>query len=418
MTELWILHQTSLVGFLVVLLIITVGNLWFWRRLDRYGAPKSWSPVSVLIPARNEVGNIGACVSSLLDQHYPQLEVLVLDDQSTDGTSEVVSAIAAKDLRLRALTGKPLPDGWLGKPWACHQLSGFAAYSLLLFTDADTRHDPDALGRAVSALQHERAGLVTVFPRQEVGSWAERLVVPIMQWATSAFLPVGIANRVRARHLVTASGQFMLFDRRAYDKAGGHASVRREVVEDVALARRIHCAGLGWRLLDGTSQVTCRMYRNREQVRDGLGKNLFALFENNTLVFTFVWLWLLTAFWEPLIVIGRAVLTGSAFTRSIHLALAAAGCSLLLWGLAYWRFRFPLYLTLLYPLTILVTVGVAFRSMILTLRGNATWKGRSLGQLSKAKHEPFDVPSSSGVEPLGRETGRPAWSCQGKGGEQ
>jgi chlorobactene glucosyltransferase len=409
----WIRHQISLLYFLGVLLLIALSNVRWWRRLSTYGVPRSYPRVSVLVPVREEAANVGPCVRSLLAQDYPDLEVLALDDESTDGTAEVLMAMAQSDPRLRVLHGVPLPAGWLGKHWACHQLAQAATGELLLFVDADTRHTPQALAHAVAALQAEQADLVSVFPRQEVGSWAERLVVPIMQWSLSSFLPLGLAYRLHWPRLAAASGQFMLFRRGAYELVGGHAAVRQNAVDDVALTRALGAKGLRWRLLDGNPYVRCRMYRSFRQVYDGFTKNLFALFGYNVPLFLFIWLWLLTMFWEPLVVLalgalgrqvlrpafplsllhpaqlaglrpafsaGLAGLAGSVGGQNVILAAWAVVLSLLLWGFTHWRFGFPLYLTFLYPLTVLLTVVIALCSMVLTLAGRATWKGRRLAR--------------------------------------
>jgi len=377
----WYYHQVSLLYFLGVLLLIALGNLWMWRRLGSYG-PSLAQPaprVSVLVPVRDEVTNVGPCIRSLLAQDYPDYEVLALDDESHDGTGEALLSLSQEDSRLRVLQGQPLPAGWLGKNWACHQLAQVASGELLLFVDADTRHEPPALAHAVVALQAERADLASVFPRQELGSWGERLVVPMLQWSLSSFLPLGLAYRLRRPQFSASSGQFMLFRRAAYQFVGGHAAVRQSVVDDVALTRAIGASGLRWRLLDGHPYIRCRMYRNFRQVYDGLSKNLFALFDCNVPLFLFIWLWLWMVFWEPFIVFALAAL-GRAGPQGVIAAAGAVGMSLILWGFTYWRFGFPLHLALLYPFTVLLSVVIAIRSMVLTLLGRATWKGRRLAR--------------------------------------
>jgi len=214
-------------------------------------------------------------------------------------------------------------------------------------------------------------------PRQEVVSWPERLVVPIMPWSFSSFLPVSLAERVRWPALSIAVGQFMLFRRRAYQQVGGHAAVRRDVVDDLALGKRIKAAGLKWRFVDGQQDVSCRMYHGLE-VADGLGKNLYAVFGYNALLFIFVWLWLAMVFCEPLVWLGLAATGRSIPADATRLASISVLQSVLLWGMANWRFGFPAYLTLFYPLSILTALGIAIRSLVLTTGGRATWKGRVL----------------------------------------
>ncbi len=377
MSGFWLQQQASLLAFLAVLLAVAASNWRAWRRMERYPRPERWPSVSVLIPARNERENIGPCVESLLAQRYPDFQVLVLDDESTDGTGQIVAGLAAGDRRLRLLPGQPLPPGWLGKHWACQQLAEAAGGELLLFVDADTRHHPDALADAVSALEAERAAMLSAMPRQQVGSWAERLLIPIIPWALFSFLPLGPAYALNWRALAAGIGQFMLFRRAAYHRLGGHAAVRGHAADDLALARRAAGHGLRWRLLDGGARVQCRMYRNAGQVMNGLSKNLFAAFDYRLLPFAFVWLWLLLVFWGPLVALAVKLAWPGA-PLSAGLALAAVAASLVLWGLACLRFRFPLYLVPLYPASVLLAVLISARSLVLSLAGRATWKERTL----------------------------------------
>lgn len=372
--------QAGLILFLGVLLLIALSNLRALRRLDEYPLPAHCPRLSVLVPARDEEGNIGPCVRSLLNQQYPDFQVLVLDDDSSDGTWEILTRLAAEDGHLQVLKGNPLPPGWLGKHWACHQLAQAGDGELFLFTDADTRHHPLALRDGVAALLAEEADLLTAFPQQEVGSWAERLLVPIIAWSIFSFLPLAIAHRLRLPALSATIGQFMLFRRGAYEQVGGYAAVRDHGVDDLALGRRIKAHGLRWRLVDGSRRIRCRMYHNFRQVYEGLSKNLFAAFEYRVLPFVFVWLWLGIVFWGPLVVLGLKVIGVPVGPLVPGLAITAVVTSLFLWGITHWRFRFPGYLVFFYPISILVAVTIAIRSMVLTLTGRATWKERTLAR--------------------------------------
>ena len=158
-------QQIGVACFLVVISTFAVSNLFMFRRLDRCREATRKPFVSVLLPMRNEEKNAEACIRSLLSQEYPAFELLVLDDESTDGTWDIVSRLAAEDPRVVAIKGLPLPGGWLGKHWACHQLAMAAKGEVLLFTDADTRHAPDSLAVGVNALVAEEADMITAFPR-------------------------------------------------------------------------------------------------------------------------------------------------------------------------------------------------------------------------------------------------------------
>jgi chlorobactene glucosyltransferase len=368
----------SIILFEVIILIILLSNLRILPKLGDYPEPADWPYVSVLVPARNEELNIEACVRSLLVQQYPNFEVIVLDDNSTDNTWQILEALAAKDNRLKTLKGKALPADWLGKHWACHQLAKVATGELLLFTDADTRHHPSALQDSVAALEAEKADLLTAMPYEEVESWAERLVVPLIPWSIISFVPLALAYRLPYSILSAAIGQFMLFRCSAYEQIGGYRAVRQHIVDDLALGRQIKAHSLRWRLLDGGPRVRCRMYRNFRQVYQGLSKNLYAAFEYKTPFFLFVWLWLGYVFWTPLFMLGLGLAGVQLPPSTLVLASIAAIMALLWWGITHRRFRFPRYLTFLYPITIILSVMIATNSILLTLTNRSTWKGRVL----------------------------------------
>jgi chlorobactene glucosyltransferase len=374
----WTYHQFSIAAFAACLVLIALSNWRLLRRVEE-GAPlMQWPRVSVLVPARDEEANIGDCVRSLLAQDYPDCEVIVLDDQSCDRTGEILAGLASQDCRLRIIAGHALPAGWLGKHWACHQLAEAATGDLLLFTDADTRHAPQSLQHGVAALAAEQADLLTAYPRQEVVTWAEKLVVPFFPWSILSFLPLALAYRVRASALCAANGQYMLFRRAAYDQIGGYAAVRTDAVDDIALARQIKAHGLGWRMALATQDVRCRMYRNSAQVLEGFTKNLFAGFGYRVLPFLLIWLWIGIVFLQPPIVL---VLIAAGLLHSTYSAvMAAAGIffAVLLWGISNARFGLPLYLALFYTVTTVLALFIAARSVAFAVRGRSTWKGRTM----------------------------------------
>ncbi len=373
----WLPHQVSLVGFLSILLLIVLSNGAVLRRLRKDAVPSITPRVSILVPTRNEAKTVVQAVRSLLDQDYPDFEVLVLDDASNDGTAERLATLSAHHARLRVLKGKPLPEGWLGKHWACHQLAGAATGDLLLFTDADTRHHPETLRAAVAMLLEERADLLTAFVRQEVGTWGERFIVSTAFWCLFTFLPIGLAHRVCWPWLSLTNGQFMLFRRAAYEAIGGHAAVRTHPVDDIALGQRVRRAGLRWRIVDATASVSCRMYPGFWAAVEGFTKNLFAVFDFRLAEYLFVWAWVALLTWEPLVAILVGTL-GIPSPLALWPAVLAVLELLALWGIVMARLRFPVYLALLYPVNLTVFTFVALRSLLFTATGRATWKGRRL----------------------------------------
>lgn len=231
----------------------------------------------MIIPARNEEHNIGRCVASIAGSTYPNLEILVIDDHSGDRTGEIARTLASQDARIRVLRPPALPDGWFGKSWACQHGSSLASGSLLLFTDADTWHHPELHSRLVNALRDLKADLMSVAGAQEVRTFWEKLVQPLV--FLLLLLRYGGADRINRsknpRNKI-ANGQCILTTREAYDQIGGHASVRGHVAEDLRLAQVYFAAGRKPMLELALPYLSTRMYRSLGEVISGWGKNIFA----------------------------------------------------------------------------------------------------------------------------------------------
>lgn len=361
---------------LIIIALTAILNALVFPRLNR-AAPAVGGPlVSVLIPARNEAAVIAQTTKSLLGQNYSPVEILVLDDNSTDGTGEQIRLAANGDARLRVLSGAPLPSGWLGKNWACHQLAQAARGEWLVFTDADVQWSPHALARLAGQLQSTGADLLTIWPTQRTVSWPERLVVPLMALAILGYLPLPLVHGTSWPAFAAANGQCLAFRRRAYDHVGGHAAVRAEIVEDVAFARRIKAAGLRLRMADGAGEIVCRMYQDWPSVRDGFGKNILAghgnrvpLLALSTLfhwsIFVLPWLWFVSG--------SDLVSPGAWPTWPLALMVLGVGTRML----TAVATRQRVLDALLLPLSVLLMTLIAFRSLWWRWRyGGPRWKDR------------------------------------------
>jgi chlorobactene glucosyltransferase len=367
----------DLIIFQGILILIALSNAWTMRRASRHRAPTRFPKVSILVPARNEEANVERCIRSLLSQDYPDFELLALDDQSTDRTQSILESLANSDPRLTVLHGRPLEAGWLGKNWACAQLAAQASGELLLFTDADTYHRPEALCTMVAALDGERADLISGFPRQEVRTWGEKLIVPFFSWVMYCFVPLALGYRVRLPALSCAVGQMLLMRRTAYEAVGGHHAVRGAIAEDLALARRVKAMGYRGRMMEAAHFISCRMYRGGQEAFAGLSKNLFAAFGFRLLPYLFAWLWLMVLFLKPVYDL-LAYATGQPLDLPLAAVLSSIVLALAVWLLPYQRLRLPLWPAALYPITLLVMEAVALRSLWLSLAGRLSWKGRAL----------------------------------------
>jgi cellulose synthase/poly-beta-1,6-N-acetylglucosamine synthase-like glycosyltransferase len=325
------------------------------RLLRKPGRP-GHRRTSVLLPVRNEAHRVDACLKALLANDFDEL--LVLDDDSTDGTGDVVRALAGDDPRVRVLTGAPLPEGWLGKPHACQQLADAATGDALVFVDADVVVTDDAIARTVGML--DDLDLVSPYPRQEAAG-ATRLVQPLLQWSWLTFLPLRLAEASPRPSLAAANGQLLAVRRDTYEQAGGHAAVRSEVVEDVALMRAVKRAGGRGGVVDGTELATTRMYDGWAELVEGYTKSAWTIP-------------------PPAIALLAAlyVLPPIAAARGSRAGAAAYVAGVAGRVVTARRTGGRTADAIAHPLSIAVLCWLSGRSHLARRRGTLTWKGRSL----------------------------------------
>lgn len=346
--------------------------------LRLYRAPRVEAPpgtaVSILIPARNEEATIAAAVEAALASRGVALEVVVLDDHSDDRTAEIVRAIAARDPRVRLETAPPLPPGWSGKQHACHVLAGLAAHPVLLFQDADVRLAPDAARRACGVLLSGDAGLVSGFPRQETGSLAEALVIPLIHVLLLGFLPMAAMRKQADPRFAAACGQLILVRREAYRQAGGHAAIRASLHDGVTLPRAFRRAGIMTDLFDAAGLARCRMYRGWREVWSGFTKNATEGMATPTALPVWTLLlfggqvlpWLLLAA-AALVPVGPALVP----------AVLAASAGLLLRLLLAVRFRQGAAGALLHPVGVVILLAIQWSALLRSRAGRpSSWRGR------------------------------------------
>lgn len=231
--------------------------------------------VSVLVPARNEEAGIVECIESLAQQSYPDFEILVLDDQSTDNTLDLVRTMANRYTTIKVLQGRrDPPSGWNGKSFACYRLAAQATGEWLLFTDADTRHMLQSITQGIGYAVQLDVDLLSVMPRQITKSWAERLMVPfIIEFLPLLGVDLGCMWR-RQGSVAIANGQYLLVRRSAYQEMGGHAAIASALVDDFALADHFLRNDRRIALVNGTTMLACRMYHNASEVWQGFSKNI------------------------------------------------------------------------------------------------------------------------------------------------
>ncbi len=261
------------IGALVIIAWLH-NQAWLDVQTPHVVAPAVGPQVSVIVPARNEQKNIRRCVEALLAQDYPNLQVLVLDDRSSDSTPVILAELSARDSRLVILAGRELTSGWAGKPHALHQAAASATGEWLLFLDADTFLHPNAVSAALAAAQKSRADLYTVMTEQILGSFWEKTVMPLVFTALSVGFSPRKVNDPHSRDAI-ANGQFILVRRAVYDSVGGHEAVKDQIVEDKALSEKVKWSGHRLVVADGRGVAQTRMYTDLASMWEGWTKNIY-----------------------------------------------------------------------------------------------------------------------------------------------
>jgi glycosyltransferase involved in cell wall biosynthesis len=328
----------------------------------------SLGTVSVIIPARNEESVIATCIESLARQ--PEIsEIVVVDDQSTDGTASVVRNLSGKYQHLRLLQTDRLPDGWVGKNHALWTGVQQAKGDWLLFTDADAAHEPGSVARALQVAQERGAALVSFSPEQLTAEWYEKALIPYVYLRLAKFFSYDAVNDPKSK-AAAANGQFLMIQRDVYDAIGGHASVAGEVLEDVAIAMRVKAAGHRISFDSGKGIVCVRMYRSFDDMWQGWKKNLYRLIGGTS--------WAIirelesTLPWIPFLLI----VLGLKYPFLIFLGVLLLIARQTGYGLELVRNRYPFSFIFYYVPAVALYVAVLWASYRSHVNGRIVWKGR------------------------------------------
>jgi len=310
--------------FLFIRLVVALSNVLF-----RASLPNSKTIVSnyaqlkidILIPARNEEHNIAKLIESLLKletQH--DINILILDDNSTDATSQIISDYSIQSPKLAGTTGKELPSGWLGKNFACHQLSDQSRpdADILIYLDADIQLHPNSIDLYLDYFRNNKLDFLSIFPDQQMVTLGEKMVVPIMHHILLSLLPLALVKGTKLPSLSAANGQFIAITKAAYQAILPHKQFKNNPVEDIAMARHYKSLGYKCACLLGRDLITCRMYQNFGEGIIGFSKNFRAFFH-----YSYVWLSLF-------FLLGTVSLLISTFFVSLPLAVVILFSALLL----------------------------------------------------------------------------------------
>ncbi len=334
--------------------------------------------VSVLVPARNEENNIGRLLDDLYSQDYKNLEIIVLDDNSTDSTTTVVNQKMKRDGRIKLIENDHVPEGWSGKNHACHLLSQHARGSYYLFLDADININNNIISDILCYAEKHNLALVSIFPKQLMRSFGERVTVPNMNWILLSLLPLLMVRLSKRPSLSAANGQFILFDSDIYRKLLPHEMVRSSLVEDIEMMRKIKNLrpDLSMKrslrnryrtaVLTGDSRITCRMYHNFDEAVHGFSKNVLHFF-GNSLVWTFIYLFLT----------GPVIIIIPFYSMPFTLIYLLAGILIRIL-ISLTSKQNILYNILFAPLQQLSLYFIVYKAVKIKFAGSYTWKGRQV----------------------------------------
>ena len=350
--------------FLALRMIVSLVNVLSIQHLPDK-TPATFPKVSLLIPVRNEEATIGNLLSSIQKLDYPDFEVWICNDHSSDTTTKILTQFALEDTRFHWFDGENLPDNWIGKNFACHQLAKKASGKYLIFLDADVTLSIDSVSRAVSFFQEKKLSLLSVFPQQKLETFAAHITIPVMNWILQSLLPMKLVQTSKFPSLSAANGQFMMFDAENYRENSWHEKVRTRNVEDILLARMIKASGLKMAVLLGNRDIFCSMYEHWSEAILGFSRNIHQYFGGTKIVMFLFWFLIISepfAVWNAFGVLGIIVFALMVIANRIFVSLAC---------------RQNIFKTiLLHPLQMISFTAIVFYNLY--RRKETEWKGRKI----------------------------------------
>ena len=333
--------------------------------------------VSILIPARNEADVIESTIKSIINQSYKNYELIILDDNSSDSTKAIIQKYAKLNSKIELINGLSLPEGWLGKNWACHQLSEKAKGEYILFMDADTILDKFILEDSIIALQKEKIDLLSLVPGRDTKLIADHAMKKIISWFIVCWLPMKLAINLNAPFLSATFGQFMLFKKSSFNDIGGFEAIKDNPVDDFQLGRNIKKNLFKWMLYDAAFRITTRTYNTNKDLISGYSKNIFPAVGYSISIFVVIFLILISFVLGstiPIILFALGILQNQ---QLILLCISLLILLFISWGIVTIRFKYSIFTPFSFPLLISLILLLALRSFIDNVFYSSTWKGRS-----------------------------------------
>jgi len=396
-----IAYNSLLLLFLFILFINFLINNNMFENIARYKIDFEYRQIlpkiSVLVPARNEEEKIEECILSLLKQDYNNMEIIVLNDNSTDNTAKKAKNIidnynsdecttGKKSIRL--IEGLPLERGWVGKNFACYQLEKHATGDYILFTDADTKHNPDSVSSGLKCLISKKLDALSTYPEEILGTFGERMIIGFMKFGILLFIPIYLMGKIKSSLLTAALGSYIIYRRSVYRKVGGHKSIYNMCNEDINMAKLLIRNGFRYSIFDGSKIYTTRMYTNLGDIFKGYSRYIFTTFHYKRVLPLFLTFIISLILLFPFILIfiypaimsyGQNAININLFYAGLFLNLIQIFIIILIKAIYTTRFEGNAFDVICHPVSILYILFLGFN---LVFSGNGkkspsiNWKGR------------------------------------------
>jgi glycosyltransferase involved in cell wall biosynthesis len=352
-------------ALITLVLIFSIFNFFTARSIKPTGEPIPES-VALLIPMRNEIANAESVLATAFAQvQLDNFKVRVIDDGSTDGTDEVLRKI--EDKRFESISSTPLPEGWLGKNYALHQLASLSSEEFLVFIDADVRLEKSAIADSLALLKKQGWDYISPYPRQIARAPLAKLVQPLLQWSWFASLPLRLIERSKSKSTVVANGQFFIVRNKIYQRASGHNAIKSEVLDDMELARSLRRTGGIGSVVDGSKIARCEMYQDSATLIAGYSKSQWRAFGGTIGALAAICILFFSSIYPAM-----SAMRGETWGLYGYLALVISRL------LVAARTRSTIVSAPLHPIAIAVWIGLIIRSLVYKRSGQLQWRGRKI----------------------------------------
>tara|TARA_B110000116_G_C16794323_1_gene565697 strand:- start:2371 stop:3561 length:1191 start_codon:yes stop_codon:yes gene_type:complete len=366
----------SLIAIALFTVLTGIANFFWLKKLPENKLLNTKDLISILIPARNEEDIIESTIRSILKQNYQNFELIILNDNSTDQTKNIVEKLSMKNSQINLIDGAKLPQGWLGKNWACHQLSKQSKGKYILFIDADTQIDKNTLSDALSVIKQDNIDLLSLVPNRDTILIADNAMKKIISWFIVCWLPMKLALSLNAPFLSATFGQFMLFKKSSFNNIGGFESIKDNPVDDFQLGRNIKRNKLRWTLYDGAKRISTRTYKTNKDFISGYSKNIFPAVGYSISVFVSIFSILLSFVLFSTIPMILYLIGMEQNAEFIILSITLLILLILSWTIVTIRFNYSIVTPFSFPILISLILLLAARSFTDNMFYSSTWKDR------------------------------------------